>query len=90
MTNLSDAVLVQQSLDGDKAAFSLLVTRYLPRVRRLLLATVRHADEVDDLLQEIFLQAYLSLDRLRDPSKFRAWASCNRCQKHSANQCKTH
>lgn len=74
MTNPTDAVLVQQSLDGDKAAFSLLVTRHLPRVRRVLLATVRHAADVDDLLQETFLQAYLSLDKLRDPSRFRAWA----------------
>ena len=73
MTNLTDAVLVHQSLDGNKKAFSQLVTRHLPRVQRVLLAAVRHAEDVDDLLQETFLQAYLSLDSLRDPSRFRAW-----------------
>jgi RNA polymerase sigma factor (sigma-70 family) len=73
MTNESDAVLVQRSRAGDKAAFSLLVTRYLPRVRRVLLAMLRHPAEVDDILQEAFLQAYLSLDTLRAPMQFRAW-----------------
>jgi DNA-directed RNA polymerase specialized sigma24 family protein len=73
MTNPTDTALVNQSLNGDKAAFSLLVTRYLPRVRRVLLATVRNPNDVDDLLQETFLQAYLSLEKLRDPARFRAW-----------------
>ena len=73
MTNPTDSALVNQSLNGDKAAFSLLVTRYLPRVRRVLLATVRNPFDIDDLLQETFLQAYLSLEKLRDPARFRAW-----------------
>lgn len=73
MTNPTDAVLVQLSREGDKAAFSLLVTRHLPQVRRVLLATAHIAGDVEDLLQETFLQAYLSLDSLREPSKFRAW-----------------
>ncbi|MCP5097154.1 MAG: sigma-70 family RNA polymerase sigma factor [Chloroflexi bacterium] len=73
MINQSDAVLVQRSRAGDKAAFSTLVTRYLPRVRRVLLSMLRYPAEVDDILQETFLQAYLSLDTLRDPTRFRAW-----------------
>lgn len=73
MTTPTDIVLVQQSRSGDKAAFSLLVTRHLPRVRRVLLAALYPIADVDDVLQETFLQAYLSLDRLRDPAKFRAW-----------------
>ena len=73
MTTPTDIVLVQQSRSGDKAAFSLLVTRHLPRVRRVLSAALYPIADVDDVLQETFLQAYLSLDRLRDPAKFRAW-----------------
>src|SRR5207244_2061054 len=30
-------------------------------------------DEAEDVVQEAFLQAYLGLDRLRDPARFGAW-----------------
>lgn len=73
MTEPTDAELVRQSQAGEKRAFSQLVTRHWPRVRRVLLATGVQADRVEDLLQEAFLQAYLSLETLRDADKFRAW-----------------
>ena len=31
------------------------------------------ADDVDDIVQEAFLQAFMALDRLRDPDRFGAW-----------------
>lgn len=72
MTQFSDAELVQLSLAGDRTAFSQLVIRHLPRVRRVLFAAAKPED-VDDLLQEAFLQAYLGLESLREPARFRAW-----------------
>ena len=70
MAELSDAILVEHCRAGDTAAFSLLVTRHIARLRRLLLAVIGHPAEVDDLLQETFLRAYLNLDSLHDPSRF--------------------
>jgi RNA polymerase sigma factor (sigma-70 family) len=70
----SDALLVEQCRAGDAAAFSLLVERHQVRLRHVLL-TVAHAGDVEDLMQEAFLQAYLSLDRLERPSRFRAWVT---------------
>ena len=32
-----------------------------------------HPDDVDDIVQEAFLQAFMALDRLRDPDRFSAW-----------------
>src|ERR1039457_1552084 len=32
-----------------------------------------HPDDVDDVVQESFLQAFVSLDRLRDPGRFAGW-----------------
>ena len=68
-----DEILVRRCLAGDKAAFAALVTRHQPRVRRVLHALLRHRAEVEDLLQETFLQAYLNLDSLRQPERFPAW-----------------
>jgi RNA polymerase sigma-70 factor (ECF subfamily) len=73
MADVSDADLVRRCQADDKAAFTLLVSRHLPRVKRLISAMLRNPAEVDDLLQESFLQAYLGLDQLRDPARFRAW-----------------
>jgi RNA polymerase sigma-70 factor, ECF subfamily len=74
MTNeLSDSALVATACAGDPAAFPVLVARHWLYVRRLLLAMLRYRGEVDDLLQEAFLEAYLNLDRLRQPERFRAW-----------------
>ena len=68
-----DADLVEQCQAGDKTAYGQLVTRHQHRVRRVLQAVMSASAEVDDVMQEAFLEAYLSLDRLRQPEKFRAW-----------------
>ncbi|MEM7118026.1 MAG: bifunctional nuclease domain-containing protein [Chloroflexota bacterium] len=70
---ITDASLVQACLAGDKAAFSQLAQRHWERVRRVLLAAGVAVPSADDLLQEAFLEAFLNLDKLRDPTKFRAW-----------------
>lgn len=70
----SDALLVEQCRAGEAVAFSLLVERHQVRLRHVLLA-VTHANDVEDVMQEAFLQAFLSLDRLQQPSRFRAWVT---------------
>lgn len=70
---VSEAALIQQCQSGNKAAFSQLASRHWERVRRVLLAAGVGPVDVDDLLQEAFLEAFLQIDKLRDPTKFRAW-----------------
>ncbi|MGA7786468.1 MAG: sigma-70 family RNA polymerase sigma factor [Candidatus Acidiferrales bacterium] len=57
---------------GDRAAFGRLYARFLPMVHGLLLSRVPYAD-VDDLAQEVFLQALRKLASLRDPAAFGGW-----------------
>jgi RNA polymerase sigma-70 factor (ECF subfamily) len=57
---------------GDRAAFGRLYARFLPMVHGLLLARVPYAD-VDDLAQEVFLQALRKLASLRDTAAFGGW-----------------
>lgn len=73
MTELADAELVRCCQAGDKAAFSTLVMRHQVRVRRLLLAALQNTADADDVLQEAFLRAYLNIESLRQPARFRAW-----------------
>lgn len=67
-----DGQLVGSALAGDPAAFTLLYERYGRVVHGLLLARVAR-DEVDDLVQDVFLTAWRRLDGLRDPAAFGGW-----------------
>jgi RNA polymerase sigma-70 factor, ECF subfamily len=67
-----DAMLVSAARDGDRAAFGRLYDRYARMVHGVLLAKVP-VSEVDDLVQDAFLQALRRLSTLRDPGSFGAW-----------------
>ena len=67
-----DGRLVRAARDGDRSAFGALYQRYGRLVHGLLLARVAR-DEVDDLVQDVFLSAWRRLDDLRDPAAFGGW-----------------
>jgi RNA polymerase sigma-70 factor, ECF subfamily len=66
------AALVAAARRGDSAAFEQLYRNYARMVHGLLLACAP-ADAVEDLAQEVFLQAYRKLPRLRDDGAFGGW-----------------
>ena len=69
----SDAFLVMLARDGDRNAFGVLVERYEPLALRVARRAVLDEDVARELVQEALLQAYLSLDRLREEERFRSW-----------------
>ncbi len=73
MTNKADSELVALARSGNKDAFSQLIERYQQMVRRIALGMVAHEEIARELAQEALLQAYLSLDHLRDISRFKSW-----------------
>ncbi|MFN0206200.1 MAG: RNA polymerase sigma factor [Planctomycetota bacterium] len=68
-----DANLALLAKAGDRAAFALLVDRYLPRVRGFLYRLAGARGGTDDLAQEVFLIAIRSLSNLREPQYFSTW-----------------
>jgi RNA polymerase sigma-70 factor, ECF subfamily len=67
-----DDALVRAAQRGDRSAFGLLYARYSRMVHGILLARVPFSD-VDDLVQDVFLQALPRLTDLRDVSRFPGW-----------------
>jgi RNA polymerase sigma-70 factor (ECF subfamily) len=57
---------------GDREAFGRLYAGYSRMVHALLLARVP-ARDVDDLVQDVFLTAYLRIRELREPAAFGGW-----------------
>ncbi len=78
----ADSVLVQQALSGDQEAFEALVSRY----KKLLFGLIHHYvgeyHEAEDILQQVWLQLYLSLATLRPSMQIKPWlftVARNRC-----------
>ncbi|MGB7285098.1 MAG: sigma-70 family RNA polymerase sigma factor [Candidatus Acidiferrum sp.] len=67
-----DASLVLAGRQGDRAAFGGLYERYARMVHGILLARVP-ANDVDDLVQDVFLRALPKLSDLRDVARFGPW-----------------
>ena len=64
--------LVCAAQNGDRIAFGRLYEFYARMVRGILLGMVPRG-EVDDLIQDVFLQAMRRLKSLREPSSFGGW-----------------
>ena len=71
--DIQDGDLVRLARDGDPAAFRLLVERHLPMARARAARLCPQPDDADDAVQDAFLQAFIALDRLRDPGRFAGW-----------------
>lgn len=67
-----DSAYVLAAREGDRAAFGQLYVRYARMVHGVLLAKVPVSD-VDDLVQDVFVQALRRLHTLREPGSFGAW-----------------
>src|SRR6202046_3997392 len=71
--DIPDGDLVRLARDGDPAAFQLLVERHRPMARARAARLCPQPDDADDAVQDAFLQAFIALDRLRDPDRFAGW-----------------
>lgn len=69
----SDAGLVQRAIDGDVAAFGLLVERYQRPMTALIARMTPNPDDVDDVVQELFVRAWKGLPKFRGDAQFSTW-----------------
>jgi RNA polymerase sigma-70 factor (ECF subfamily) len=64
---------IRQAQRGDREAFGLLVETHRRRVFSLVFHLVRRKDEIEDLVQEIFLKAFLAIRGYNFQSAFSTW-----------------
>src|SRR5436305_11968161 len=65
--------LVIRAREGDRDAFSELVTRSIGRLTAVARMILRDEYAAQDAVQESFIEAWRSLPGLRDPDRFEAW-----------------
>lgn len=78
----TDGILAQQALSGDQDAFEMLVNRYSTPLFSFIYHYLDDYDKACDILQQVFLQLYLSLATLRTSEPLKPWlfqVARNRC-----------
>ncbi len=80
-----DSVLIKRALEGDQNAFGRLKAKYHDAIYNLIYRMIREKDEVEDLTQEAFIKAFMSLSTFNDEYAFSTWLykiATNNCIDH--------
>ena len=72
-----DGYIVHKCLNGDSAAFGLLVDKYKAGVYALAYSKLRDFRDAEDVAQEVFIRAYQKLRTLKQWDRVFACASSN-------------
>jgi RNA polymerase sigma-70 factor (ECF subfamily) len=75
LNHLTDDILVKLYVEGNNAAFEVLLTRYQSRVYYYIFQIVRDKELTEDIFQETFIKAITTIQqgRYQDSGKFLAW-----------------
>lgn len=65
--------LAEKARDGSRWAFDQLIDRYQGDIHRMIYYRIRTRLDAEDLTQDVFIRAYRSISRLREPERFRGW-----------------
>jgi RNA polymerase sigma factor (sigma-70 family) len=68
-----EADLIARCRKGDIKSYELLYNRYSHAMYHTCLRIVMNAADAEDLLQEAFMEAFVSLDKLKDTLAFGGW-----------------
>jgi len=90
---VNEKEIINEIIQGNRNLFKLLVEKYQSMVFRTCMGFLHQKDDADDLTQEIFVQAYQSLNSFRGNAAFSTWiyriavnASLNKIRKTSTKK----
>ena len=70
---MNDDQLIDQTLSGDTEAFGLLVRKYQDRLCHSLRQVLGSTHDVEDVVQQAFVQAFVKLETFQRSSSFYTW-----------------
>jgi RNA polymerase sigma-70 factor (ECF subfamily) len=70
---LTDAQIVGRVVGGDTALFEILMRRHNQRIYRAVRAVLRADDDVEDVMQQAYLNAYQHLGQFAGEAQFSTW-----------------
>lgn len=70
---LTDEAVVDRVRGGDTALYEILMRRHNQRLYRTIRAILRDDRDVEDVMQQAYIDAYQHLDQFRGTAKFSTW-----------------
>ena len=70
---LTTSDLVQRALSGDHWAEEALYRRHASTLLGVCTRLLRHGQDAEDVVQDAFVDAFVQMERLREPSQFGGW-----------------
>lgn len=70
---LSDNEIIASILRGNRRDFSLLIDRYKDKSFALINRILKNKSDSEEVLQDVFLKVFYSLDKFKYESKFSTW-----------------
>ena len=87
-TDLKDEELIQLVQTGDEPAFTELMSRYSPRVWKVVIANSRQRRDAEEILMDIWRAVWENISRLRNIGSFGGWLhriAYNACTRYYAS-----
>jgi RNA polymerase sigma-70 factor (ECF subfamily) len=73
MGNVDDFFFIQRIKAGDMRAFSGIVAKYQSKLLTIILKIVENREDAEDILQEVFIKVFKSLDQFKGDAEFSTW-----------------
>ncbi|MCY3744143.1 MAG: sigma-70 family RNA polymerase sigma factor [Candidatus Poribacteria bacterium] len=87
-TDLRDEELIQRVQAGDESAFTELMSRYSPRVWKVVIANSRQRRDAEEILMDIWRAVWENINGLRSVGSFGGWLqriAYNACTRYYAS-----
>ena len=68
-----DSTLISRAQNGDEQAFADVVRRYHTYVYAIVIGIMKDSDDAEEVVQDVFVNAYRGLSLLGDVAKFKNW-----------------
>lgn len=81
----TDYELIDEAINGNEAAYGIIMERYRNSLHGILYRMVRNQEETQDLVQEAFIKAYNALSSFNKQYSFSTWLfkiATNNCIDH--------
>lgn len=73
MIEASDESIIKNVQAGNAEAFGELIARYEPKMRRYASRFLNRSDEIDDMVQDVFIKAYTNIQSFDTSLRFSPW-----------------
>jgi RNA polymerase sigma-70 factor (ECF subfamily) len=72
-TTTADLTLVRRTKSGDRHAFDMLMLKHQRKLARVISRYLKLPQQIEDIVQEAFIKAYLGIVSFREDSRFSTW-----------------